>query len=59
MKPNERLSLEETIQFGVDYGYMRAHKHVDHPSEDQLKQALIDALEAAFDERWDIDQDCE
>ena len=33
MKPNFRKVLEMAVEDGVRYGYSRAHKHVDKPSE--------------------------
>ena len=33
MKANEYKILEECVERGVDYGYQRAFKHTDNPSE--------------------------
>jgi len=40
MKPKFREVLEMAITEGVQYGYRRAHKHVEDPSE----SAIIDSI---------------
>lgn len=40
MKPKFREVLEMAISEGVSYGYKRAHKHVENPSEG----AIIDSI---------------
>jgi hypothetical protein len=40
MKPKFREVLEMAITEGVQYGYRRAHKHVENPSEG----AIIDSI---------------
>jgi len=36
--------LERAIEEGIAYGYRRAHKHTDNPTEEQIKQAMIDGV---------------
>jgi hypothetical protein len=33
MKPKFHVILEQAVEQGVSYGYRRAHKHVENPSE--------------------------
>ena len=40
MKANEYKILEECVERGVDYGYQRAFKHTDNPSEDVIKECI-------------------
>jgi hypothetical protein len=53
MKPKFREVLEMAIEEGVRYGYNRAHKHVENPSEgaiiDNIKAGVIDCLYEWFD----------
>jgi len=36
VKINAYKVIDDVIDRGVRYGYRRAHKHVDHPTEDQM-----------------------
>jgi hypothetical protein len=40
MKAKIPQVLEMAIKSGIDFGWMRAHKHTDAPSEDLLKQEI-------------------
>lgn len=40
MKPKTPLVLEMCIKNGIDFGWNRAHKYTDTPSENLLKQEL-------------------
>lgn len=44
MKPNEYLVLSECVEDGVALGYTRAHKHTDTPTEQQIKEAIEQAV---------------
>lgn len=44
MKAKEYNILEMAVRTGVEYGYMRAHKHSDSPSEGQIKETIIKAV---------------
>ena len=44
MKPKLHLVLELAIKNGIDYGWNRAHKHTDTPSEDLIKQEMEEAI---------------
>lgn len=43
MRPRTYRVLELAVEDGVKYGYQRAHKHVDNPSE----QAIIEEIQAS------------
>ena len=44
MKPKILPVLEMCIENGLSYGYRRAFKHTDDPTEDQMTQAIKDAI---------------
>ena len=44
MKCNEYLVLSEAVEEGIAYGWMRAHKHVDNPTEESIKDAIQNAV---------------
>jgi hypothetical protein len=45
--------LENAVEVGVNGGWNRAHKHVDNPDEqhvkDEIKQYVLNAICEAFD----------
>ena len=43
------------VEEGVNYGHRRAHKHVEHPDEDDLKQYIMDAVVNAMCEVFAFD----
>jgi hypothetical protein len=44
MKANEYKVLTDCVEKGIDYGFTRAHKHTDGPSEESLKNEIHDAI---------------
>jgi len=44
VKPDTYKLLQQCIEDGIDYGYHRAHKHIETPNEDALKQAIFNAV---------------
>ena len=36
--------LDDAVERGVNYGYRQAYKHVSNPSEDTVKERIIDAV---------------
>jgi hypothetical protein len=53
MKPKFREVLEMAITEGVQYGYRRAHKHVENPTEgaiiDSICQNVMDCIYEWFE----------
>jgi hypothetical protein len=44
MKPKSHLVLEMCIKNGLDYGWVRAHKHFETPPENIIKQEIEEAI---------------
>ena len=47
--------LVEAVEAGVSFGWRRAHKHVDEPTEEEVRDAIADAVVSEVCERFDID----
>ena len=56
MKPKILPVLEMCIENGLSYGYRRAFKHTDDPTEDQITQAIKDAIMLELYEWCDFDK---
>lgn len=54
MKTKLRIDPYPTIlralEEGVAYGWMRAHKHVESPSQEEAVEAIVQAILVAFEE---------
>ena len=57
MRARTRIILSECIENGLRYGYSRAHKHVDQPSQETITQAMDKAIWNEIDERFTFDDD--
>ena len=44
MKIKEYNVVDMAVNMGIEYGYMRAHKHNDSPSEGEIKEAIRQAV---------------
>ena len=53
MKPKFHQVLEMAINEGVQYGYRRAHKHVENPTEgaiiESIQKNVMDCIYEWFD----------
>jgi hypothetical protein len=47
--------LSEAVERGTAYGYHRAHKHVESPSEEEITQAISNAVMAELCEVIDFE----
>lgn len=54
MRAKDHLVIEMCIKDGINYGWMRAHKHTDTPSEDLIKQEIENAISDAVYEWFDM-----
>jgi hypothetical protein len=44
MQPKSYVILQRAIDEGVERGWTRAHKYVDKPSENALREAITEAV---------------
>lgn len=57
MKANEYLVMNQAVEEGVAYGWMRAHKHVENPTEDQIKDAIVEGVMSTICQWFMFDRD--
>jgi len=57
MKPREYPLLLDCVERGVAYGIHRARKHTADPTDDQSKDAIVEAVMAAIGEYWTLDDE--
>jgi len=59
LKPKTWKVLQQAVEAGVAYGWQRAHKHVEEPSEDAIKQAIEQAVLNEISEWFDVSDESE
>ena len=57
MKAREYRVLEHAIEVGVEYGWNRAHKHVDAPSPEAIQNAVCAAVMNEITEWFEFDSE--
>ena len=57
MKPNFRKILEMSVEHGVSYGYRRAHKHVENPTEGAIIDNVVEQVMNSLDEWFDFEDE--
>jgi hypothetical protein len=57
MKPKFRVILEMAIEEGVQRGWRLAHKHVENPTEENIKEKIEDAVMSQIYEYFTFDED--
>jgi hypothetical protein len=57
MKPKLLPVLEMAVEEGVGYGYMRAHKHNENPSQEDIEQAIYTAVMSSLYEWFDFEKE--
>ena len=51
--------MREAVEAGTAYGWQRAHKHVDDPTPEAIKEAIEQAVMNEICERFQFDGDGE
>ncbi len=59
MKPREYEVLDMAIENGVGAGWRAAHKHVEDPSADQIRDAIETAVSDSICEWFEFDDEGE
>lgn len=54
---NEYKIMSDCVERGVEYGYMRAYKHNDSPSEDFIKNEIMEHIMNEISEMFSFDKD--
>lgn len=57
MKPKFFNLLEKAIEEGIDYGWRRAHKHSDSPSEGVIKEEISNAIFSSLHDYFTFDEE--
>jgi len=57
MRPRTYRILEMAVESGVEYGYNRAYKHTDDPSDERIKQSISEAVLLEISEWFDVDDE--
>jgi hypothetical protein len=57
MKPKFRNVLEIAIEQGVRYGYSRAYKHNENPTEGAIIDSICEEVMNSLDEWFDFNED--
>ncbi len=57
MKPKFRKVLEIAVEQGVSYGYHRAHKHIENPSESVIIDNIVDNVIDSLDDWFDFENE--
>ena len=56
MKPKIYPILEDCIESGILFGFRRAFKHDDDPSEEQVVQHILGEIMSAICEKFDFEE---
>jgi len=56
MRPKTYRLVEMAVQEGVDYGYGRAFKYSDKPSDSAIKEEILQAVMTQICEWFDFDE---
>jgi hypothetical protein len=57
MKPKFRNVLEMAIEQGVLFGYRRAYKHVENPTEDSIVEHIVSNVMDSLDDWFEFEDE--
>ena len=57
MKPKFSKVLETAVEQGVSYGYRRAHKHIENPTEGAIIDSVVEQVMNSLDEWFDFEEE--
>ena len=56
MKPKFHKILEMAVEQGVSYGYRRAHKHIENPTEGAIIDSVVEQVMNSLDEYFTFEE---
>lgn len=57
MKLNYRKLIEDCIETGIERGWRRAHKHIENPNPESIKDTIHDCIMEQFYEYFIFDNE--
>ena len=57
MKPKFHIVLETAIKQGVAYGYSRAHKYVENPTEGAIIDSIVEQVMNSLDDWFEFGEE--
>ena len=57
MKPKFSKVLETAVEQGVSYGYRRAHKHIENPTEGAIIDSIVEQVMNSLDDWFDFEEE--
>ena len=57
MKPKLHKVLETAVEQGVSYGYQRAHKHVENPTEGAIIDSIVEQVMNSLDDWFEFGEE--
>ena len=57
MKPKTKVLIEMCLESGINRGWYRAHKHIEHPKEEVIKEEIENCIMSEFHEYFSFDED--
>jgi hypothetical protein len=57
MKPNLRKLIENCVDTGIERGWKAAHKHVDNPLPDEIKDFISDKIMGEIYDYFTFDEE--
>jgi hypothetical protein len=57
MKPKLHKILETAVVQGVSYGYSRAHKHIENPTEGAIIDSIVEQVMNSLDDWFEFEDE--
>ena len=57
MKPKIHKVLEIAVEQGVSYGYRRAHKHIENPTEGAIIDSIVEQVMNSLNEWFEFEDE--
>ena len=57
MRPKFHKILEIAVEQGVSYGYRRAHKHIENPTEGAIIDNVVEQVMNSLDEYFTFEDE--